>query len=113
MLGRWEISGPPVMMKILWKMLEILADDLELALMPKYMHLDITVDRERIEQELQGEAAREPQISEAEKLRRELFKFNQVIREKRQKKIEDKRKKEEDEKKARKNTKNKKNRKEH
>ena len=38
LFGKWEIKGPPVIMKMFWKLLEILADDLDIFMTTIYLN---------------------------------------------------------------------------
>jgi hypothetical protein len=94
LLGKWEIKRPPVIMKMFWKLLEILADDLDISMTPIYLNHNVSCDREVMERELGDEPPRAPQISQPEKLRRELATHNQMVKERRREREENQRREE-------------------
>ena len=73
--GKWEIRGLPGMMKMCWKLLELMPEDLEMITM-------------RMDPELQGkqETLQALMISPAKKLIRDMNKLNKTMRDKRKKK---------------------------
>ena len=46
-LGRWEVEGPPRMMKTMWRGLQVCIEDLQIRLVPRYLNPQYTPDRER------------------------------------------------------------------
>ena len=88
-LGRWELKaelGGLGVLRVFWHILELLTDDLDIIVAPKYIHEELTPDRRRMEAEAalnanEGtENIEEPTESSSDQLKRELARMNEEIK---------------------------------
>ena len=72
-LGRWEVEGPPRMMKTMWRALQVCIEDLQIGLVPRYLNPQYSLDRDRAERDKRNELEQVPKMETLrEKIRKQL-----------------------------------------